>query len=167
MLSPQVAAGDCPHMLFYGPSGAGKKTLVMALLREVFGSGVEKLKARMQHARLPREQGSFSFDCVGNSSAGPGAWSRDSKANVQQRPPPRALTSRALAAAGGGKDMEAGSGHAKGTPPPPASRKEDRRAHRALQSLTQRRLCCTALHARPAACFPKQCMGACGACCCR
>lgn len=39
-----VEAGDCPHLLFYGPSGAGKKTLVMALLRELFGASAERVK---------------------------------------------------------------------------------------------------------------------------
>ncbi|KAK0523000.1 Replication factor C (RF-C) subunit [Tilletia horrida] len=39
-----AAHEDLPHMLFYGPSGAGKKTRVMCLLRELFGPGVTKLK---------------------------------------------------------------------------------------------------------------------------
>lgn len=40
----QIAQNDCPHTLFYGPAGAGKKTLILALLREVYGSGVEKVR---------------------------------------------------------------------------------------------------------------------------
>jgi len=47
-LQRMVAAGDFPHMMVYGPPGAGKKTRVMAMLREAFGSGVEKLRSELR-----------------------------------------------------------------------------------------------------------------------
>lgn len=37
-------SGDFPHLLIYGPSGAGKKTRIYCTLNEIFGASVEKLK---------------------------------------------------------------------------------------------------------------------------
>ncbi|KAG4305978.1 hypothetical protein PORY_000888 [Pneumocystis oryctolagi] len=43
-LKALAKSSDFPHLLVYGPSGSGKKTRILATLRELYGSGVEKLK---------------------------------------------------------------------------------------------------------------------------
>ena len=55
-----MADGDCPHLLFYGPSGAGKKTLVLALLRQIYGAGVERVKVESKDWKV--EAGSRSVE---------------------------------------------------------------------------------------------------------
>ncbi|CDR94812.1 replication factor C 38 kDa subunit, putative [Babesia bigemina] len=39
--------GELPHLLFYGPSGAGKKTRIMATLRAVFGAAIDRVKTEV------------------------------------------------------------------------------------------------------------------------
>jgi len=48
-LKKMIQSGDFPHVLFYGPSGAGKKTRIRALVKELFGAGAGKMKV---HHRL-------------------------------------------------------------------------------------------------------------------
>ncbi|CAG8477892.1 11315_t:CDS:2 [Diversispora eburnea] len=44
LLKITAHSGNFPHMLMYGPSGAGKKTRISCILKELFGEGVEKIK---------------------------------------------------------------------------------------------------------------------------
>ncbi|TPX48146.1 hypothetical protein SeMB42_g01770 [Synchytrium endobioticum] len=52
-LKALASAGDLPHLLVYGPSGSGKKTRIMAVLRQVFGAGVEKIKTEVKIFTTP------------------------------------------------------------------------------------------------------------------
>jgi replication factor C subunit 3/5 len=56
LLKNLVEGGDFPHLLIYGPSGAGKKTRITCLLREIFGSSVEKLKIQHQIIETPSKK---------------------------------------------------------------------------------------------------------------
>lgn len=59
-LKKLVTEQDCPHLLFYGPSGSGKKTLIMALLRQMFGPSVEKVKVENKNWKV--DAGSRTLD---------------------------------------------------------------------------------------------------------
>jgi len=55
-LKQLVESGDFPHLLVYGPSGAGKKTRIMCLLRELYGPGAERLKMSHQTFTAPSKK---------------------------------------------------------------------------------------------------------------
>ncbi|XWS64906.1 hypothetical protein CRYUN_Cryun05aG0044300 [Craigia yunnanensis] len=59
-LKKLVTEQDCPHLLFYGPSGSGKKTLIMALLRQIFGPSAEKVKVENRNWKI--DAGSRTID---------------------------------------------------------------------------------------------------------
>lgn len=43
---------DLPHLIFYGPSGVGKKTRVMGLLQAIYGRGVHKKSKESWHTKV-------------------------------------------------------------------------------------------------------------------
>ncbi|OWB73422.1 hypothetical protein B5S31_g3164 [[Candida] boidinii] len=48
-----ASSKDFPHLLIYGPSGAGKKTRVLSTLKELYGAGVERLKVDVKTFTTP------------------------------------------------------------------------------------------------------------------
>ncbi|KAJ8027897.1 Replication factor C subunit 3 [Holothuria leucospilota] len=52
-LKKLVTSGDFPHLMVYGPSGAGKKTRIMCILKELYGAGVERLRIEHQTFTTP------------------------------------------------------------------------------------------------------------------
>ncbi|XP_041534290.1 replication factor C subunit 3-like [Microtus oregoni] len=51
-LSNLVQFGDFPHLLVYGPSGAGKNTRIMCILQELYGVVVKKLRFELNLSQL-------------------------------------------------------------------------------------------------------------------
>ena len=67
-LKSLVNEGSCPHLLFYGPPGAGKKTLLLATLREIYGAGVEKLKVECKPWTIERPERNVEVELTTVSS---------------------------------------------------------------------------------------------------
>ena len=42
----RAASEDFPHLLFYGPTGAGKKTRITCLLKQLYGPSALKVRGR-------------------------------------------------------------------------------------------------------------------------
>jgi len=55
-LKKLIKSGDFPHLLIYGPPGAGKKTRITCLLKELYGSTVEKVKLEQQTFLTPSKK---------------------------------------------------------------------------------------------------------------
>eukprot|EP01102_Stenamoeba_stenopodia_P002412 TRINITY_DN12232_c0_g1_i1.p1 TRINITY_DN12232_c0_g1~~TRINITY_DN12232_c0_g1_i1.p1 ORF type:complete len:390 (-),score=74.34 TRINITY_DN12232_c0_g1_i1:53-1141(-) len=66
-LSSLVTSGDFPHLLFYGPSGAGKKTRVMAVLRELFGTSAEKINLDNKTLKIPNKSTSIELTVISSA----------------------------------------------------------------------------------------------------
>lgn len=67
-LFSQVASGDCPHTLFYGPPGAGKTTLLKATLREIFGPGADRVKVETTPWKVATPSRTVEIDLTTASS---------------------------------------------------------------------------------------------------
>lgn len=68
MLNKLAQSDDFPHILFYGPSGGGKRTLTKCLLQELYKTtAVHKLKS--EHKEFKASSTSSTIvDCVVFSS---------------------------------------------------------------------------------------------------
>lgn len=55
-LKALVEHRSIPHLFVYGPSGAGKRTRIMALLREIYGNGALKLKLDKRTFETPTKR---------------------------------------------------------------------------------------------------------------
>lgn len=43
-----IQSDDFPHMLLYGPSGGGKRSIIKCILNELFGEGAQKMKSEIK-----------------------------------------------------------------------------------------------------------------------
>lgn len=66
-ISRLCASGDIPHLLFYGPSGAGKRTLAACVLRELFGASVEKRRITHRVFKVGEPQRDVEVTTVSSS----------------------------------------------------------------------------------------------------
>lgn len=51
-----IGAGDFPNLFIFGPSGAGKRTRIDLLLKEIYGPGVEKIHIQNETFETPSKR---------------------------------------------------------------------------------------------------------------
>lgn len=51
-----IQAGDFPNLFIFGPAGAGKRTRVDLILKEIYGSGVEKIHIQNESFETPSKR---------------------------------------------------------------------------------------------------------------
>ena len=68
MLAKLAQSDDLPHILLYGPSGSGKRSLTKCLLQELYQtSAVHKIKSELKEFKAGAS-GSTSVECIVFSS---------------------------------------------------------------------------------------------------
>lgn len=65
-LQKMVKEGDFPHLLIWGSNGAGKKTRINCILRELYGSGVEKLRLERHEFETASKKKLEIHSCASN-----------------------------------------------------------------------------------------------------
>ncbi|KYQ93418.1 replication factor C subunit [Tieghemostelium lacteum] len=65
-LKNMIVGGDFPHLLVYGPTGAGKKTRILAILKEIYGPNA--LKIKIEHKSFKHPTSSKNIDVTMISS---------------------------------------------------------------------------------------------------
>lgn len=61
-LLAMIAAGDFPHILLWGRSGAGKKTRVNGILRALYGNSAAKCK--VTHKQFKIKSKTIDISCI-------------------------------------------------------------------------------------------------------
>ncbi len=67
MLQKLAKSDSFPHILFYGPTGSGKRTLIKCLLSELYQTNaVHKIKSELKEFKA--SNGTTSVECIVYSS---------------------------------------------------------------------------------------------------
>jgi len=63
-LKNMITGGGFPHLLVYGPSGAGKKTRIIAILKQIYGPNALKLKIDHRTFKHPSSSKSIQITTI-------------------------------------------------------------------------------------------------------